>query len=139
MAWNQPQLVIEIRSLLGLVRHYRRIIEGFAKIVASLIQLTKKNQLYAWIEIKQVAAYASRKLKVHEKDYPTHNMELAAIANEMDVVIKDFEFTSHYHPMKANMVDDSLSRKRVHHLFVILKGLELLENFHDLDPNLDSS
>jgi hypothetical protein len=28
---------------------------------------------------KQVVAYASRQLKTHEKNYPTHNLELAAI------------------------------------------------------------
>nr|XP_027187105.1 uncharacterized protein LOC113784975 [Cicer arietinum] len=28
---------------------------------------------------KRVVAYASRKLKVHEKNYPTHDLELAAI------------------------------------------------------------
>ena len=28
----------------------------------------------------KVVAYASRKLKVHEKNYPTHDLELAAIA-----------------------------------------------------------
>ncbi|WMV13717.1 hypothetical protein MTR67_007102 [Solanum verrucosum] len=27
----------------------------------------------------KVVAYASRKLKVHEKNYPTHNLELAAV------------------------------------------------------------
>ena len=28
---------------------------------------------------KKVVAYASRQLKVHERNYPTHDMELAAI------------------------------------------------------------
>ena len=28
---------------------------------------------------RQVVAYASRQLKVHEKNYPTHDLELAAI------------------------------------------------------------
>ena len=27
----------------------------------------------------KVVAYASRQLKLHEKNYPTHNLELAAI------------------------------------------------------------
>jgi len=28
---------------------------------------------------RQVVAYASRQLKVHEKNYPTHDLELAAV------------------------------------------------------------
>ena len=28
---------------------------------------------------KKVVAYASRQLKVHERNYPTHDLELAAI------------------------------------------------------------
>jgi len=28
---------------------------------------------------KKVVAYASRQLKMHERNYPTHNLELAAI------------------------------------------------------------
>ncbi|XP_073222472.1 uncharacterized protein [Cicer arietinum] len=52
--------------------------------------------------------------------------------------IKDYEFTLHYHPGKANVVVDALSRKRAHLSSITLKGLELLENFRDLDLNMDS-
>nr|XP_004506444.1 uncharacterized protein LOC101510506 [Cicer arietinum] len=93
MAWKQPQTVTEIRSFMGLVGYYRRSIEGFAKIAAPLTHLTKKNQIYVWTENKRVVAYASRKLKVHEKNYPTHDLELAArkanvVADEFPVLEK---------------------------------------------------
>ncbi|XP_050222500.1 uncharacterized protein LOC126672588 [Mercurialis annua] len=42
----------------------------------------------------RVIAYASRQLKKHEANYPTHDLELTA-----------------YHPGKANVVADALSRK----------------------------
>jgi hypothetical protein len=32
-----------------------------------------------------VVAYASRKLRMHEEHYPTHNMELAAIINALKI------------------------------------------------------
>lgn len=53
--------------------------------------------------------------------------------------IKDYEFTLQYHPGKANVVDDALSRMRVHLSSIAMKGLELLEKFRDLDLNLNSS
>jgi hypothetical protein len=53
----------------------------------------------------RVISYSSRQLRHHEEHYPTHDLELAA------VVIKDYELEVHYHPRKANVVADALSRK----------------------------
>jgi len=39
--WESPKLATEIRSFMGLVRYYRRFIDGFSKIVAPLTQLTR--------------------------------------------------------------------------------------------------
>ncbi|MCI83844.1 hypothetical protein A2U01_0105120, partial [Trifolium medium] len=40
LSWKQPQTVTDVRSFVGLVGYYRRFIEGFAKIVAPMTQLT---------------------------------------------------------------------------------------------------
>ena len=95
-------------------------------------------------------AYASRQLKVHEKNYPIHDLELAAVVfalkiwrhflygvhcevftdhrslqyifNQRDMnlrqrrwleLLKDYDMTILYHPGKANVVADALSRKAV--------------------------
>jgi hypothetical protein len=50
LSWEQPTNVIEIRSFVGLAGYYRRFIEGFAKIVGPLTQLTKKDQPFAWTD-----------------------------------------------------------------------------------------
>ncbi|WVZ81007.1 hypothetical protein U9M48_028434, partial [Paspalum notatum var. saurae] len=50
----------------------------------------------------KVIAYASRQLRKHEMNYPTHDLELAALDYDMEI---------HYHPGKANVVADALSRK----------------------------
>ncbi|GJV89963.1 putative reverse transcriptase domain-containing protein [Tanacetum coccineum] len=74
--WMTLDSPIEICSFLGLARYYRRFIENFSKIAKPLTLLTQENKKYEW---GKVIAYASRQLKVHEKNYTTHNLELGAV------------------------------------------------------------
>jgi hypothetical protein len=96
----------------------------------------------------RVIAYASRALRPHEQNYPTHDLELAAMVHALKMwrhylmgthcniytdhkslkyiftqadfkmrqrrwleLIKDYDLEVHYHPGKANVVVDALSRK----------------------------
>jgi hypothetical protein len=96
----------------------------------------------------RVISYASRALRTHKQNYPTHDLELAAIIHALKIwrhhlmgtkchiytdnkslksiftqadlnmrqrcwleLIKDYNLEVHYHPGKANVVADALSRK----------------------------
>ncbi|GJU85599.1 putative reverse transcriptase domain-containing protein [Tanacetum coccineum] len=104
--WASPKTATEIRQFLGLVGYYRRFIEGFSKIAKPMTKLTQKKKLcsapilalpegseyfiiYYDASIKglgavlmqreKVIAYESRQLKIHEKNYTTHDLELGAV------------------------------------------------------------
>nr|GEY30832.1 retrotransposon protein, putative, Ty3-gypsy subclass [Tanacetum cinerariifolium] len=93
--WASPKTPTEIRQFLGLAGYYRRFIEGFSKIAKSMTKLTQKNVkiknfiVYCdashkglgagLMQNEKVIAYASRQLKIHEKNYTTHDLELGAV------------------------------------------------------------
>ena len=112
----------------------------------------------------KVVAYASRQLKAHEKNCPTHDLELAAIVFALKIwrhylygekcfiytdhkslkyfpsqrelnlrqrrwmqLIKDYDSVIDYHPGKANVVADTLSRKSIR----TLRALNALLSLYD--------
>jgi len=46
--------------------------------------------------------------------------------------LKDYDFELLYHPGKANVVADALSRKIVHIAYLMIKEVELLEKFREM-------
>ncbi|MCI85863.1 hypothetical protein A2U01_0107142, partial [Trifolium medium] len=46
--------------------------------------------------------------------------------------LKDYDFKLSYHPGKANVVADALSRKSLHMSSLMAKELDLIEEFRDL-------
>src|SRR5512142_1521282 len=126
--------------------------------VLNLADQTKDFQVYCdasrhglgcvLMQEDRVVAYASRQLRPHEGNYPTHDLELAAVVHALKIwrhylignrcevytdhkslkyiftqpdlnlrqrrwleLIKDYDMSIHYHPGKANVVADALSRK----------------------------
>ncbi|GJX33895.1 putative reverse transcriptase domain-containing protein [Tanacetum coccineum] len=91
--WASPKTRTKILQFLGLAGYYRRFIEGFLKIAKLMTKLTQKKEekilshtamLQSKVgrlldEKKRIDAYASRQLKIHEKNYTTHDLELGAV------------------------------------------------------------
>ncbi|KAA3487941.1 DNA/RNA polymerases superfamily protein [Gossypium australe] len=69
----------------------------------------------------KVVAYSSRQLKSHEKNYPTHDLELAAIVFALKI-------WHHYLYGKANVVTDALSRKSLCALRAMSTSLTLSDD-----------
>nr|GEW91378.1 putative reverse transcriptase domain-containing protein [Tanacetum cinerariifolium] len=59
---------------------------------------------------EKVIAYASRKLRKNEENYTTHDLELGAVRRWIKL-LSDYDCVIRYHPGKANVVADTLSRK----------------------------
>ncbi|GJV32872.1 putative reverse transcriptase domain-containing protein [Tanacetum coccineum] len=61
----------------------------------------------------KVIAYASRQLKIHEKNYTIHNSELELNMRQRRWIelFSDYDCEIRYHPGKAKVVADALSRK----------------------------
>ncbi|KAG8497491.1 hypothetical protein CXB51_008690 [Gossypium anomalum] len=89
----------------------------------------------------KVVAYASRQLKPHELNYPTHDLELAAslkyllTQKELNLrqrrwieLLKDYDCLIEYHPGKANVVADALSRRTVAELKAMFARLSLYDD-----------
>ncbi|GJY56652.1 putative reverse transcriptase domain-containing protein [Tanacetum coccineum] len=94
--WVSPKTLTKIHQFLGLVGYYRRFIEGFSKIDKPMMKLTQKSMKFDWggkeeadfptlkksavlMQRDKVIAYASCQLKIHEKNYTTHDLELGAV------------------------------------------------------------
>ncbi|KAL0537684.1 hypothetical protein IC582_026668 [Cucumis melo] len=110
----------------------------------------------------KVVAYASRQLKSHEQNYPTHDLKLAAVVFALKIwrhylygekiqiftdhkslkyfftqkelnkrqrrwleLVKDYNCEILYHPGKANVVADALSRKVSHSAALITRQAPL--------------
>nr|GEW08327.1 putative reverse transcriptase domain-containing protein [Tanacetum cinerariifolium] len=123
--WASPTTHTEIRQFLGLAGHYRRFIKDFSKIAKSLTELTQKNKKYIWGE-DQETAFQLLKQKLYEAPIlalPEGTTILLftvmhLIKKELNMrqcrwleLLEHYDCEIRYHPGKANVIADALSRK----------------------------
>ncbi|RVW24090.1 Transposon Ty3-I Gag-Pol polyprotein [Vitis vinifera] len=181
--WRRPSIVTEIRSFLGLAGYYsfqelkNRLVPAPILTIPSgsggfVVYSDASHQGLGCVLMQhgRVVAYASRQLKPYERNYLTHDLELAAVVFALKIwrhflfgetceiftdhkslkylfsqkelnmrqrrwieLLKDYDCIIQYHPGKANVVADALSRKSVGSLAAI-KGCQrqLLEELRSL-------
>ncbi|GJZ08715.1 putative reverse transcriptase domain-containing protein [Tanacetum coccineum] len=131
----QDRIPLKIGHLL---RHQRRFVSilvlagcansGFTRREVKILSYTAMlNQRVLWrlclMQREKVISYASRQLKIHEKNYTTHDLELGAVVFALKIwrhylttprwleLLSDYDCDIRYHPGKANVIADALSRK----------------------------
>ncbi|GJR44956.1 putative reverse transcriptase domain-containing protein [Tanacetum coccineum] len=175
--WKALTTPSEIQSFLGLAGYYRRFINNLCDapilslpdgIEDFVVYCDASNQGLGCVLIQRgkVIAYALRQLKIHEKNYTTHGLELGAVMfalktwrhylygtksviytnhkslqhifdqKELNMrqrrwieLFSNYECKIRYHPGKANVVVDALSRKERENVFA--------ERLHGLDQQME--
>ncbi|GJY48201.1 putative reverse transcriptase domain-containing protein [Tanacetum coccineum] len=117
--WKAPRTPSEVHSFLRLARYYHRFIEDFSKIAKTLTVLTQKSKTFDWGK-EQENAFQTLKDKLCNAPF------LALLDEPEDFVVycdasglrlgcielfSDYDCKIRYHPGKANVVADALSRK----------------------------
>ncbi|GKC91338.1 putative reverse transcriptase domain-containing protein [Tanacetum coccineum] len=124
--WKAPRTLTEVRSFLGLVGYYHSSPDGPDFVVycdASGIGLG-----CVLMQRGKVIAYASRQLKIHEKNYTTHDLELGAVVFALKI------WRHYLHGTKSDIYTD---HKSLQHIFsqkeLNMRQRRWIELFSDYD------
>ncbi|GJU30781.1 putative reverse transcriptase domain-containing protein [Tanacetum coccineum] len=139
--WVSHKSPTEIRQVLGLAGYYRRFIEGFSKIAKPMTKLTQKKFEFIWGDKQETTFQLLKKklcsapilaLPEGSKDFVAYcnalkkGLGAVLMQREKDILnqkelnmrqhrllelLSDYDYEIRYHPRKANVVADALSRK----------------------------
>nr|GEZ73545.1 retrotransposon protein, putative, Ty3-gypsy subclass [Tanacetum cinerariifolium] len=121
--WESPKTPTKIHQFLGLAGYHRQFIEGNENFMV-YCDASHKGLGAVLTQREKVIAYASHQLKIHEKNYTTHDLQLGAVVFALKMwrhylygtrwleLLSDYDCKIRYHPGKGDVVADALSRKR---------------------------
>ncbi|GJY29016.1 putative reverse transcriptase domain-containing protein [Tanacetum coccineum] len=146
--WASPKTPTEIRQFLGLAGAPILALPEGSEDSIVYCDASIKGLGDVLMEREKVISYASHQLKIHEKNYTTHDLELRAVVFALKIwrhylygtkctvftdhkslqhilnqkelnmrqrrwleLLSDYDCDIRYHPGKANVVADALSRK----------------------------
>ncbi|GJS61629.1 putative reverse transcriptase domain-containing protein [Tanacetum coccineum] len=126
--WASPKTAMEIRQFLGLAGYYRRFIVGFLKIAKPMTKLTQNKiheKNYTTHDLELGAVVFALKIWRHYLYETkcimfTDHKSLQHILDQKELnmrqchwleLLSDYDCEIRYHPGKANVVADALSRK----------------------------
>ncbi|GKB37805.1 putative reverse transcriptase domain-containing protein [Tanacetum coccineum] len=146
-----------IDSLAG---YYQRFIKGFSKIAKPMTKLTQKKVKFEWgsedfiaycdaskkglgvvlMQREKVIAYASPQLKIHEKNYTTHDLELGAVVFALKIWrhylygTKCTVFTDH--KSLQHILNQKELNMRQHHWLELLSDYDCEIRYHKGKANI---
>ncbi|GJV65905.1 putative reverse transcriptase domain-containing protein [Tanacetum coccineum] len=106
--WASPKSPTKIHQFLGLAGAPILALPKGSEDFIVYCDASIKGLGAMLMQREKVIAYSSRQLKIHEKNYTTHDLELGRHWLEL---LSDYNCEIHYHLGKANVVVDALSRK----------------------------
>nr|GFD13130.1 retrotransposon protein, putative, Ty3-gypsy subclass [Tanacetum cinerariifolium] len=116
--WTSTKSPTEIRQFLRLAGYYRRFIKGFSKIAKPMTKLTQKKVKFEWGDKQEVIwrhyLYGTKctVFTDHKSlQYILDQKELNMRQHRWLKLLSDYDCEICYHPGKANVVADALSRK----------------------------
>ncbi|GJW57995.1 putative reverse transcriptase domain-containing protein [Tanacetum coccineum] len=116
--WAAPTTPTEVQQFLAILS----LPEGSEDFVV-YCDASLKGFGAVLMQREKVIAYASRQLRKNEENYTTHDLELGAVVFALRLwrhylygtkwieLLSDYDCVIRYHPGKANVVADALSRK----------------------------
>nr|GEZ63465.1 putative reverse transcriptase domain-containing protein [Tanacetum cinerariifolium] len=143
--WASPKSPIEIRQFLGLDGYYWRFIEGFSKMAKPMTKLTQKKEakilsyttmlqsrvFRRCVDAKREVVFALKIWRHYLYETKctvfTDHKSLQHIVDQKELnmrqrrwleLLSDYDCKIRYHPGKANVVADALSRKELESLRV---------------------
>ncbi|GKA99907.1 hypothetical protein Tco_0827901 [Tanacetum coccineum] len=157
--WASPKTPTEIRQFLGLASYYRRFIEAAFQLLkqklcsAPILALPEGSENFmvycdasrkrlgaVLMQREKVIAYASRQLKIHEKNYTTHDLELGAVVFALKIWrhylygTKCVVFTDH--KSLQHILDQKELNMRQRRWLELLSNYDCEIRYHSGKPNV---